>query len=188
MTRPAFIVEGHLEQRVIAQVCPNRPVRRINCNGDSVAIERMCDFIETHIRSFGNRNYPIIILFDREKRVETSDEISDRVVSILGERGLCDHDIRVFVADREVEDWYLGDIEGICRHYNIAVPASIGTGKSGLAMAIRSAVDYHETTIGVELFGVISKTMVAERCPQFSRMMRLAAEIDCDAFRQGQLG
>jgi len=185
---PAFIVEGQMEQRIIARACPGTPVRRIGCNGDDVSIDRICDFIETQIRALGNRNYPIFVLFDREKREQSSDDIKSSVINILNSRGLADQDIRVFVANRKTEDWYLHDIKGICDYYSIAEPQQKVNGKKGLEILLSSIGGYHETTIGVELFFVVSKKKIGEACPIFLALTEAAVEIGCPHFlEQGLL-
>ena len=161
MFNPAFIVEGQMEQRIIGKLCPGQPIRRLGCNGDGVAIARVCDFIETQVRTLGNRNHPIIVLFDREERDQTVAEIRTEIVATLVGKGLGDHDIRVFVADRETEDWYLLDTESICDYYGLKKPIVKLFGKAGLARLLKPAVDYHETSIGVELFTVVSKEKIS---------------------------
>ena len=47
MKRPAFLVEGHLEQRFVQAVCPGSSVLRLNCNGDKVAIEAVAKRVGT---------------------------------------------------------------------------------------------------------------------------------------------
>lgn len=179
MANPAFIVEGQMEQRILSKICPGRPIRRINCNGDGVAIPRLCDFLETQIRTLSNRNYPIVVIFDREQRDQTCDEIRDEVISNLHARGLHDHDIRVFVADRETEDWYLLDTKGICSHFGLPTPISKLSGKGGLSKLLRPALQYHETSVGVELFHIVSKKTIASKSPVFQSLLDTAIEIEC---------
>jgi hypothetical protein len=179
---PAFIVEGQMEQRLLGRICPGNPIRRIGCNGDHVEIERVCDFIETHIRLLGNRHHPIFVIFDREKREAGAEAIMDDVQRILEHRGFGDQDIRVFVADREAEDWLLKDTESICGLYDIPLPEVAPRGKAGLARLLKGRVDYHETTVGVELFLAVSKRRVSERCHVFAKMRTAGLEIGCAFF------
>jgi hypothetical protein len=160
-----------MEQLIVSRRCSGRPVRRIGCNGDNVAIERMCDFIETLI---------IIVIFDREKRQETCVEIADQVKSILSSRGLADQDIRVFVADREAEDWYLIDRERICSHYNVELDNIVYKGKGGLAKLLKPVVDYHETSIGVDIFDIVRKSVIAHSCDIFKALIETMNEIECN--------
>lgn len=187
MVNPAFLVEGRMEQEIIRRLCPKQPVRIIGCNGDDVAISRMCDFIETHIRSLGNRNHPIIIIFDREKREAGCAAISIEVHNNLNDRGLEDQDIRVFVADREVEDWLLLDREAICEHFNVPDHGQPLTGKGGLNTLLGPDIAYHETTIGVEAFFAVSKSKLANGSGVFHALCEDAASIGCYDFQELEL-
>jgi hypothetical protein len=42
MNRPAFLVEGKMEQLIVQSLCQGAPVRLINCNGDNVALGSVC--------------------------------------------------------------------------------------------------------------------------------------------------
>lgn len=179
MPNPAFIVEGDMEQYILDEICRGQPIRKVGCNGDSVTIDRVCDFIETQIRLLGNRNYPIFIIFDREKRAETAVEIRDTVIANLHARGLEDHDLRVFIPDREFEDWYLLDRESICRQYSLSATNIPLSGKGGLARLLRPSIDYHETTVGVELFRIVDLDTIAEQCDMFRQLILDALSINC---------
>lgn len=179
MPSPAFLVEGQMEQKILQRICPGQPVRLIGVNGDHVKLEAICDRLETQIRLLGNRYHPIFVVFDREGREAPALEISTSVASMLMARGFQGHDIRIFVADREIEDWMLLDAEGICQHYNIPVPAIKPNGKGGLAKLIGNRVQYHETSVGVELFLIVSKEKLRDGCPNFCALYESAAEIAC---------
>ena len=178
----AFIVEGQMEQRIVHRACPGVPVRRIQCNGDHVSLGRLCDFIETQVRLLVDRYYPIIIVFDREGRSEAPDEIQAFVLNRFAEAGMAEQDIRVYVADRETEDWYLKDIEAICQHYEVQTGGRKYYGKGGLTSLLEPVHRYHETTIGVDIFFKVSKSKIAACCPMFSALRSTALEIGCPAF------
>ena len=55
MPKPAFIVEGFMEKRIIQKLCPGTKVVRLNINGRDVAIEAIAKRIESHFRIFSNR-------------------------------------------------------------------------------------------------------------------------------------
>jgi hypothetical protein len=179
MHNPAFLVEGQMEQKIVQRICPGRPVRLIGINGDHVQLEAICDRLETQIRLLGNRNHPIFVIFDREKRTESAQDIMKSVKAILDQRGFSDQDIRVFVADREFEDWILLDSDGVCDHFGIARPDVVPRGKGGLARLIQSCVQYHETSVGVDLFGVVSKEKLRDGCPSFRGLYEAATELQC---------
>lgn len=179
-SNPAFIVEGHMEQKIVSKICPGQPVRRVECNGDNVPIERVCDFIASHIRLFGNRNYPIIVILDREKREESVRELSAAALEYFGRNGLGDQDIRIFFADSEFEDWYLKDLDSICEYFGIPRPNGNFHGKGGLSQVIQGAVRYHETTVGFDLFFIVSLKTIANSCDVFSALLEVARELQCD--------
>lgn len=179
LPNPAFIVEGHMEQKLIRSLCPGQPVNRIGCNGDAVKIDRMCEFVSTQIRALGNRNYPIIILFDREKRGESRETLRNQMLEQLALRGFGDQDIRVFIADREFEDWYLLDQDSIIRHYKLLPVRTRRTGKSGVKAIFEQMGPYNETRTGVDMFRVIDKSKVGEICGEFRSMLDLAVELNC---------
>jgi hypothetical protein len=178
----AFIVEGQMEQRIVQRACPGTPVRRIQCNGDHVSLDRLCDFIETQVRLLVNRYYPIVVVFDREGRAESPKQIQAFILDRFAKAGMSAQDIRVYVADRETEDWYLMDIEAICQHYDVRSRGRDYRGKGGLSALLEPVHRYHETTIGVDIFFKISKAKVAKCCPMFSALRNTALQIGCDAF------
>lgn len=182
MPNPAFIVEGDMEQRILGRICRGQPIRRIGCNGDDVPIERVCEFIGAQIKTLNNRHYPIFVLFDREKRSETVEEISSQVALELEKLGYGEIDVRVFVADREFEDWYLLDRETICHEFDI--PDLVGPlkGKGGLARLISPYIKYHETTVGVDLFFLVSHKTIADNCSVYKRLIENAVEVECRYF------
>lgn len=187
MSNPAFIVEGSMEQKILAKICSGQPIRRIGCNGDNVSINRLCDFIETQIRALKNKNHPIIVIFDREKREKSCNEIENEVIDEMNCRGLNEHDIRVFVADRESEDWYLKDIDSICKHYGLPKPLSNLKGKGGIEKLISPVTAYHETTIGVDLFFIVQHEIVAGKCKTFKKLLESAIDVNCRYFTEKKL-
>lgn len=168
-----------MEQKIVSKICPGQPVRRIGCNGDAVEIARMCDFICTQIRLMSNRYYPIFIVFDREKRNDSRETLRTRMISELQNRGFGDQDIRIFIADREFEDWYLMDSDGIRNHYGLVPMRIRGTGKSGMVNLLGQKHQYIETGIGVEIFDIIDKKKLSDSCGEFKAMMDAGAEIGC---------
>jgi hypothetical protein len=87
MSNPAFLVEGVMEQRFIRYICPDKAVRLIGCNGKKASMKTISTFIERHIKSLGNRHYPIVIILDREQRVEKCSELIDDLTKELEKKG-----------------------------------------------------------------------------------------------------
>jgi hypothetical protein len=181
---PAFIVEGDMEQRILGRICKGQPVRRIGCNGDDVPIERVCEFIGAQIKTLNNRHYPIFVVFDREKRSASVDQITAQVSAELAKLGYGHLDIRVFIADREFEDWYLIDRARICENFEIEDTYGPLSGKGGLEKLMSSYIRYHETTVGVDLFFLVSHREIAEKCATYQRLVNNALEVECRYFQE----
>jgi hypothetical protein len=126
MPEPAFLVDGVMEQRIIARLCPNKPVRRIEYNGRDVELEAIVERLDLHIQNLNNRFHPIIILIDRETRSMSSDQIVIDISQRLDERGHRNQYV-VGVVDRCIENWILADWDNVARKQGFPaqrVPAS----------------------------------------------------------------
>ncbi|TWT23546.1 DUF4276 family protein [Luteimonas marina] len=106
--KPAFLVDGVTEQKFIQTICKDRPVKIINCNGDSVSAEAIAKRAASLIRLWGGRCFPIVILVDRESRGESAENFCATLVDSIRDEGIEDQLI-VGVADRMIENWMLGD-------------------------------------------------------------------------------
>src|ERR1700692_1702768 len=109
MPDPAFIVEGHMEQLIIQKLCPGKPVQRLEINGDQVQISAIVDRIEIIYRILNNRFFPVCVVFDREGRQATCDEILAEVVTEMVARKLDIDQFRIGICDRMIENWILAD-------------------------------------------------------------------------------
>jgi hypothetical protein len=105
---PYFFVEGHCEQKFLGATCGAWPVRRINLNGSAVSIEQIVIRIESIFRTMGSCSDPVIVIFDREKREESSKDIAAKAVELLAQRNI---KAIVGVPDRCIETWMLYDPE-----------------------------------------------------------------------------
>lgn len=143
-----------MEKRIIQRICPGKPVRRIGCNGDEVKIDVIAKFLGVHLRTLKNY-YPIIIIFDRERRELTSAEIEAQLSLALIESGHQDVDFRIIAADRTTENWILADKESLKERYPRAkfnYEAEGVHGKGALRKVVETEETYSESTTGVELF------------------------------------
>lgn len=143
-----------MEKKILQKICPGVPIRRIGCNGSDVPMAVMADFIETLIRLLNNRNHPILIIFDREGRVATCDDLISELSAELESREL-NVDYRIGIPDQSIENWILADYDMLAEGYGVSTRAQNfeGTpGKSRLAALLRNRYKYHETTLGVEMF------------------------------------
>ena len=113
MANPAFIVEGIQEQMIIQKLCPGRKVVTFSgvngTNGKSVSCREIAVVIQKHLDIFGDRNYPIFVIFDREGRGDSSESIICNVVSELKKKIKEDviKNIILGVPDRKIEAWIL---------------------------------------------------------------------------------
>ena len=114
MKRPAFLVEGDLEQLFIQLVCPGQPVRKINCNGDKVLLTEIAKRVGTLARLLHKRHDPIIVVLDREKREQSSIEMENELLGHLKNEDI-HSDVIIGVPDREIENWILADYESFCK-------------------------------------------------------------------------
>lgn len=108
MIRPAYLVEGHLEQIFVQNACPGCPVRRINCNGDDVSIGAIAQRVGSLGRLLQKKHSPLIVLFDRENRTESVAEIEAQFRDALRPEGIV-VEIVVGIPDRDIESWILAD-------------------------------------------------------------------------------
>lgn len=151
MNEPAFLVDGNLEQRFIQNVCPNKKVRILNCNGEQVSISAIAKRIATQYRLLIKKCSPIIVVIDRESRDETPHQICSELYRYLSEENISDNLI-IGVADRMIENWILADKKNISKFANIAEDSIPNIeGKHGKGFIKNIIPDYNETTTGVEL-------------------------------------
>jgi hypothetical protein len=154
MPNPAFLVDGQMEQRIIQKLCQGQPVRLIGCNGDDVSMAAVAKALNANIRML-KRYYPIVIVLDRERRTQSTDELITELSLLLDNYG---HQGRYVIGmtDRTIENWILADWGHICSqmpgHEELQGHPEACHGKSVLKKLMPPNVLYHETTIGVELF------------------------------------
>jgi len=151
MSNVAFLVDGHLEKRFIQNVCPNKTVRILNCNGKSVSVTAIAKRVATHCRLFKGKFYPIIIIVDLEDRHISAQIFHNDLLHAIRNEGIND-DIILGIPNQMIENWILAD-KKLVSCYTKKQPVWSGTpdgfnGKSHLKFLIEG---YHETTIGVEL-------------------------------------
>lgn len=106
--KPAFLVDGVTEQKFVQLVCKDRPVKIINCNGDTVSAEAIAKRAASLIRLWGGRCFPIIVLVDRESRGASAEDFCAKLIAAIQNEGIRDQ-LVVGVADRMIENWMLGD-------------------------------------------------------------------------------
>lgn len=154
MLSPAFLVEGQMEQAIIQRLCPNVPVRLIGCNGKDVSMTVMAKTLHARLLRLA-RFYPVVIVFDREKRIEERNDLLKELSFKLDSLGHAGCYI-LGMPDRTTEVWTLSDWEGVrlnkpdLKEYSGPIEGI--NGKSVIKSLLPDNVIYHETTLGVELF------------------------------------
>lgn len=157
MTKPAFIVEGFQEQKIVYELCPGCRTLRLNTNGRLVKLEKIAKMIQDNLISFGNRYHPIVVVFDREGRVESSQAIIEGVRKNLEKFQRREFiDKMIFgVPDRKLEAWLLPFIDKSGNFVDKPTEGHEGfscLGELENRMLEASEVGYNKTDNGVTIF------------------------------------
>ena len=171
MSKPAFIVDGFTEKLVIGSLCPGKPVSRTDLNGKSVTIEAIANKVASLIRLFNNRNYPIIVVIDREQREESCSVLCEELGNRLIALGLNDQDIRICFADRMFENWNVLNTD--------KDKPDATDGLRGSSEIKKILGSYHKTTEGVELFLKCNLENVYECSESFRQFVDSIPDINC---------
>jgi hypothetical protein len=165
----AFLVEGHLEKKFIQNICPNKTVRMLNCNGKQVSAQAIAKRVATQCRLFKGRYSTIIICVDREDRVESASKFRDNLLKAIKSENVIEN-IIIGIPDRMIENWILADKATV---YKFTSKRPIYEGNSdgfnGKSVIRHLIPEYHETTVGVELLEKcrVSKMLSSESFKDF---------------------
>ncbi|MCK5604962.1 DUF4276 family protein [Candidatus Pacearchaeota archaeon] len=184
MSNPAFLVEGLMEKRIIQNLCPGKVIRVLNCNGENVSISAIAKRIVSLVRILKGRNYPFIVIFDREKRRESVLEIEKLLTKEIKSFG-CNEDIILGIPDRMVENWILAD----WHNFTIKCPNlkkeglncyEGAYGKSKMkSFLLKQDIIYHETIHGVEFFLASNPETIKKHSFSFGRFADAIKNIEC---------
>jgi hypothetical protein len=170
---PAFIVEGRAEQKILQKICPGAKVIILECNGDSVNMTAIAKKISSLYRLFGNRFYPVNVIFDREKRNGSYIEIQSELKGIMADMNMDCDQFRIGVADRTLETWLLyavsdrGGFNASCSSARRnEFEGALAEGELARRLKLRG-INYHKTTIGVDLFSRIHPKALAAKSDSF---------------------
>ncbi len=185
MSKPAFIVDGQQEQKILQKICPGSPIRRLNCNGETVELAAAAKRAASLIRLIGNAFYPIIIVFDREKRTETAEEIRQELRDLISQEGITT-EVIVGVPDRMIENWILGDWETVSTHGKFGGnrPDTIEgkNGKSLISRLLPRGRYYHETIEGVDWFLRGRPEVLYNKSESFRQFADALTTVKCEWF------
>lgn len=158
-----------MEQKIVQRLCPGQPVRLIGCNGDSVSMFAVYKALNLHIRMLKNY-HPIVILLDRERRMQTCDVLIAELRALLDQNGHTGRYV-IGMADRTIENWILADWSSACTRYEgcreFGDDSEACHGKSTIRRLMPRNIIYHETTIGVELFLLVRPATIFEASKSF---------------------
>ena len=156
----------------------------LECNGGHVELSAIAKKIASLTRTCGNRHFPIIVQFDREKRQKTVQEIRVSLISELSELNMDQEQFRFGISDRDMECWILYATD---EHGNLDFGCNLSIedeheGKSG-EYILRQRLQnkgkiYHKTTSGVELFTKISPAALAAKSSSFREFFEVF-DFDC---------
>lgn len=167
MTKPAFLVDGHTEQRITQRICPGAPVRMLNLNGRDVEISAIAKLVASQYRLLGNRYHPVVVIIDREDRAQTAAEVKETLLRELLALGVPSNQLIVGVADRMIENWILAD-SGCTDLLKDNTERDGCHGKSVLKTCLSNGnTSYHGTTLGVDLFCKINPAVAASNSASF---------------------
>lgn len=176
MSNPAFIVDGYTEKLIIGKICPGKPIRRTDLNGNSVTIKAIANKISSLIRLLNNKYYPIIILIDKEDRQEDCESIIENLKNELKNKGHVNEDIRISVADKMLENWIIADWNLISE--SVAKPEKTDS-LNGSTIIKKHKGTYGKTTDGVELFTNADPTIIYKNSPSFRTFISTLEGLDC---------
>lgn len=182
MSNPAFIVDGQMEKKILQKICPNRPIKLLNCNGKNVSYEAAAKYAATHIRLLKNY-YPIIIVFDRENRADSPDVVASSLYNAIIEHQIQNVEIHIGVPDCMTENWMLADITAINSYYSLEQPSpqecfESVNGKSRIRNII-GKYRYGETQDGPEIFSKCSIDKMYKNSQSFKAFINLIKTINC---------
>jgi hypothetical protein len=183
VSKPAYLIEGDLEQLFIQNVCPKFCVRRIGLNGDNVSVPAIAKRVGTLVRLLQRRYRPIIVIFDREARSATCDEIERELRDCLRNENI-DVGLIVGIPDRDVENWILADYDIFCECSGCTAPAPPTgfegvKGKTKLKKLLSERRPYIETIDGVQWLKRCRANKIAEHSLSFAKLMSSLQELPC---------
>jgi hypothetical protein len=191
MNRPGYLVEGDLEQKFIQQICPGHPVQKINCNGNQTSIEAIAKRVGTLGRLLHKRCSPLVVVFDREGREESAEDIGRQFEHSLAQEKI-DVPVIIGIPDRNIESWILADYPTFLVSAGLPQSSPVlsfegRNGKSSIKNALGTGKSYVETIHGVAWLKAARPSTMQTNSPSFRRLFAALAALDCWWLKQLQL-
>jgi hypothetical protein len=193
MSKVAYFVEGKMEQLIIQQICPGSPVRMINCNGDGVAIEAIARRVASLGRMLRGKVRIFVVIFDREGRTLSSEEIALRFLELLKAEGF-NENVVVGIPDRMIENWILADYKSFCRNAKIEFNGETAkrsfdgcAGEAQIKKLLPKGVSYVKTLHGVEWFIKSRSEVISNTSPSFRSFADRLTSLKCNWLQDREL-
>jgi hypothetical protein len=182
MTRPAFLVEGDLEQMFIQNACKGQPVKKVICNGKDVSLSAIAKRVGTHGRLLQRRCDVLVVIFDREDRSDPIERIEEKFRTELVREEIS-IPVIVGIPDRDIENWILADYQTFSESAGISSTPPIAVddgnkGKSCIKMCL-GGKKYVETIDGVKWLKSARATVIKDSSPSFKRFYEAMMAIPC---------
>jgi hypothetical protein len=191
MNKPAFLVEGAMEQQIVQDLCPGAAVRLLNCNGDQVALAAIASRVGTLARLLQKRFSPIFVVFDRERRAATTTQLRVELQKLVAQERIS-VPIVIGIPDRMIENWILADLESLSRAARIErtlfTPAFEGTcGEAKLKEMLPKDSVYVKTINGVRWFANGNPEVMKQNSPSFREFAEALSPVACRWLAQKRL-
>jgi hypothetical protein len=191
MNKPAYLVEGDLEQKFIQNTCPGCPVKKINCNGIKTSLEAIAERVGTLGRLLHKRYSPLVVVFDREGRVDSAEHLEKKFCEILTQEKI-DVPVIVGIPDRNIETWILADYEMFLQSAKLDESSPVSmfegyNGKSVIKQTLGKGKCYVETINGVTWLKAARPAVMQKYSPSFNRLYKALSSFDCWWLKQLQL-
>ena len=168
---PAFLVDGLTEKKIVQKLCHGATVRMTGVNGKDVELSAIAKAAHSLISLFKGRHYPVILIMDREKRQQSSEEIEDELKRLLEKLGVME-EVIISCPGRMLESWMLSDDEYFEEIYDIKLDTSYegSHGKREIRKLLAEKKQtYHEVSVGVDLFCSLDAARIAINSSSFAR-------------------
>jgi hypothetical protein len=180
MPEPAFLVDGVMEQKILAKICNGKKVLRTNCNGRDVAMKAIARRVATLSRLLKNYD-PIIVLIDREERQEDCKKLLAELAGELTQAGYPGRFI-LGMADRMIENWILADWESVRAKFSglkgWAGQAEGCHGKHQVKSLMPNSRRYNEVSEGVKYFSACDPSNIYAKSVSFKDFVD-QIQVDC---------
>ncbi|NTF31461.1 hypothetical protein [Rhizobium skierniewicense] len=181
-----FIVEGHMEEKIIRHFCGGAEVRRLQINGCKFPVPRIAERITPHISLLRRKKvHKVVVIIDREQRDETSEQFENDILDAILKRNAVDIPVQITSPDRNFESWIVPFLNANCDVSSERQDHFEGrNGKSIIRAKFKARGEaYVEVVDGIRLFKKVRPEKLKEASLSFRRFAGNFNE-DCWWLRQ----